>query len=229
MNRAASRAGRHLLVAENYRFRPSVRAVLPLVESGALGTLKYIRMAVMNCKEPGAGQWRARLEHMGGGPFIDGGIHWVHLLLTYGGGQALRLFAQQSAHTQTHFSGEDTMTVLCRCRNGLVGTLTYSKGIAGTFKRKFYALHGSEGSLYLSNNGLLGIMRGRRRFVRFFPVRDRRGFGAMWEHFLDVLTRGAPALVSGVEGARDVAFVERAYESAATGEALSLPTPDELI
>ena len=163
---------------------------------------------------------------MGGGPLIDGGIHWVHLILTFGRGVE-RVFAQQ-LHTESSFPHEDTMAVLCRCSNGMVASLVYSKGIAGVLKPQFHVLHGSRGSLYMDNNGLLAILRGQRRFVRFFSPRERRGYRAMWRDFLDALRTGAPARIGGLEGARDVAFVEKSYESAATARAVELPGSAEL-
>lgn len=60
------------------------------------------------------------------------------------------------------------------------------------------------------------------------PIADWRGFHAMWMDFLNTIQTGTPSLMTGLEGARDVAFVEKAYESADTGEAKVLPSLAEL-
>ena len=224
----AKKMGRHLLVAENYRFLPSVRKVQSILDAGDLGTLKWIRINVMGRRTIKQDEWRAQEVSMGGGPFIDGGIHWVNVLLTYSGGNTVSVFAQKASRTTPNCPYEDTIAVLCKSKNDVIGTLTYSWGISGTSNLKLYSLHGSEGSLYVSNNGLLAFMRGKRRFFKLFPIADWRGFHAMWLDFITTIETGSPSLMTGLEGARDVAFVQKAYESAETGEAKLLPSLAEL-
>ena len=222
MNRTAKAAGRKLLVGENHRFRPSVRAVEKIIANGDLGTLKMIRMNIMTSRKLSANEWRSQPGQMGGGPLIDGGIHWVNVLLTYGGGSAVQLTAKIPPRTQPNYPGEDTIAILAECQNGASATLTYSWGIRGTPTLKFYSLHGSEGSLYVSNHGFFGWMSGKRRSFKIFPLVDWQGFDSMWNHFIDVLKNDAPCRMGGLEGLRDVAFVEKAYESAKRGESISL-------
>lgn len=223
MNNLAKQMDRRLLVAENHRFRPSVRAIALMVDAGDLGTLKWIRINIMGRTALRPDEWRADAKSMGGGPLIDGGIHWANVLLTYGGGNAEYVFAQNAPKTEPNFPCEDTITLLCKCKNGAVGTLTYSWGISGTPKQKLYALHGSEGSLYVTNNGWVGFMRGKRNFVKLFPIKDWRGFTTMWQDFIDCILNGQASLMTGAEGIRDVAFIETAYASAQTGEVKTIP------
>ena len=99
------RRGSTWLVAENHRFRPSVRAIEALLERGDLGVLKRIRINVMGRTALAPGDWRAQAESMGGGPFIDGGIHRVNVMLTYGGGGARHVSFVLEAHRAAE-SGE---------------------------------------------------------------------------------------------------------------------------
>ena len=223
MNDLAEKMDRRLLVAENHRFRPSVNAIRAMLDAGDLGTLKWIRINVMSRNVLAASDWRADASTMGGGPLIDGGIHWVNVMLTYGG-DAESVFAQTAPTTEPNFPREDTITLLCKHQSGAVGTLTYSWGISGTPKQKMYALYGSKGSLYVTNNGWIGIMRGQRRFVKLFPIRDWRGFSTMWTDFLDCILKDKVSLMNSLTGIRDVAFIEKAYASVETGQVQTLPS-----
>lgn len=222
MNRRARAANRLLLVAENHRFRPSVRVIERHLAAGDLGQLKWVRMHLLSKRRLRPDEWRADAGAMGGGAFIDGGIHWVNQLLTYLGGAALKVFAQQPILSDPGFPCEDTLVTTCTTASGAAGSLSYSWGIAGSPRNKLFSLHGSEGSLYCLVNGLAGWVWGKRRSPFFLPFADARGFVPMWRDFLDTLAGQKASLMTGVEGARDLAFVLAAYRSARSGEAVEL-------
>jgi predicted dehydrogenase len=78
--RAADRARRHVMVAQNYRFRRQSRGLQELVSSGALGRLFGIRIS---CRRDvrnsfvSRGDWRSRMRH----PYlVDMAIHHVDML-----------------------------------------------------------------------------------------------------------------------------------------------------
>jgi predicted dehydrogenase len=77
---ASERSRRHVMVAQNYRFRRHSRALEQLVSSAALGRLLGIQIA---CRRDlrdsfvSRGDWRSRMEH----PYlVDMGIHHVDML-----------------------------------------------------------------------------------------------------------------------------------------------------
>jgi predicted dehydrogenase len=78
--KASERAGRHVMAAQNYRFRRQPRALQQLVASGALGRLLGIRISCLRDLREAfvrRGDWRSRMEH----PYLlDMGIHHVDLL-----------------------------------------------------------------------------------------------------------------------------------------------------
>jgi predicted dehydrogenase len=77
---AGERARRHVMVAQNYRFRRQPRALQQLVSSGVLGRLLGIRIACRRDLRDAfvrRGDWRSRMEH----PYLlDMAIHHVDML-----------------------------------------------------------------------------------------------------------------------------------------------------
>jgi predicted dehydrogenase len=218
MNRLALEQGRHLLVAENFRFRPSVRELETMIASGTVGAPKMIRIQVFQKRGMHRGEWRADETAMGGGPFVDGGIHWVNTLLTLGGGSAENVFGRTGRHAARDWPREDTTVVLCDLANGAIGSLGYSWAIAGVPRQKLFAVYGTEGSIYVSSFGRYALISGKRRGFRIFPWRDWNGYHAMWESFLRTLIDGEQGIMTGLEGERDLRFVEAVYASAFSGQ-----------
>lgn len=212
----AKLTGRPVLVAENHRYRPNVLQVERVVRSGSLGVIKLIRMNIMRMHQFKPEEWRASVNHMGGGPLIDGGIHWVNVLLTLGQSPPISITAYQPPSTNQPTAQEDSIVISCQFENGAVGVLAYSWGVPGAFPTRFFAVHGSAGSIYCSNAGRFGLIK--RRFFRplLFSFRDWQGYEAMWKDFLVGLASNNPdrCLANGDVGRRDLAFVEAAYRSA---------------
>ncbi|HEY6112430.1 MAG TPA: Gfo/Idh/MocA family oxidoreductase [Chthoniobacterales bacterium] len=216
---AAKRVGRHVLVAENHRYRPNVMALERIVRSGDLGQIKLIRINVLRRHELKQNDWRADRDCMGGGIFIDAGIHWVNVLLTLGRGFPVSITAYEPPPTNHLSTQEDSIVVSCQFENGAVGLIAYSGDVRGAFPLSFFSAHGSSGSVYSFNAGRIGFLNRRVPQPLFFPFRDWRGYEAMWKDFLQAFASGHPGrcLVTGEIGRRDLAFVEAAYRSAKRG------------
>lgn len=219
--RFGQQAGKHLMVSENHRFRPSVIAVESLIKKGVIGIPKLIRMNIIRHRLFKDNEWRMDKNSMGGGPLLDGGIHWVNVLLTYGGG-ATDIYAIESPKTNPTMPREDSISVVARLQNGAVGQLNYSWGIPGTPPLGFYSVQGSAGTIYVANNGLFARIKTKDlKGYRLF-LRDLNGFFAMWKDFIESIKNNRPSLMSGQIGARDVAFVDACYKSAETGNLVKL-------
>lgn len=212
----AKKAQRKVFVAENHRYRPSILFLEKIIQSGQLGTPKFVQMNVMRHHQFKADEWRASPQQMGGGPLIDGGIHWINALLTLGGGGARDIQAMEPPTTVTHCPREDSIAIQCRLSNGAIGQLTYAWGIKGSLPLKFIGVYGSQGSIYVSNSGMFGLqnINGKLKPV-FLPIRDWKGYVGMWQDFLITLSQknGRPSLASAEIGRRDLAFIEGVYAS----------------
>lgn len=214
MIRAARDAGVTLMVAENFRFMPAFRAAKRIVAGGRLGALRQIHITGWGHR-PDRG-WRRSVEAMGGGTLIDGGIHYVDLLLQWGG-EARRVFALSPPNALVETEGEDTVSVLVELRGGAVGFLSNSIAARGMPRLQWCTLMGSGGALLVHSRGRFVWLRSARAERPRFFVRDWRGYRAMLREFVAAATEGRAPEMDGQEGRRDLAVVLAAYRSLETG------------
>ena len=222
-----------LMVAENFRFKPSVRKARRLMEDGVVGKLKHVRVKTLTLASHGG--WRRSQENMGGGAFIDGGIHWVDTVL-YWAGPAKNVYAVAGPKTNENVPFEDTIHVLSEHENGVVGELTHSWGVPGPGMFQFSSINGSKGTLYIENHGYFLYSTGNRRRFFFSQIKDWAGFVGMQEEFCRAVDRElftgkdgvspdneTPKLeMSGEEGRRALEFVSAAYQSFQEGRRVIL-------
>src|SRR5262245_20900283 len=74
---AAREAGRRVLVAENYGYKPLLRVLRGLLAAGTIGDLRFVHLNALKA-QPTAG-WREDPSATGGGALFEGGIHWIDL------------------------------------------------------------------------------------------------------------------------------------------------------
>ena len=209
---AAGDAGVKLMVAENYRFMPAVQKSKELIEQGAIGEVRFIQVQEeTNFTVTG---WRADREQMGGGVFIDGGIHSVDMIVHLAG-----MFEEVHASTLPKrlpgLDGEDGIVLMGRLEGGATGLINHSWGISKRAWRLWVAISGTGGRIFFERDKprmTLETEEGRSAF-RFSG--DRSGIGSMVGEFVDSIAEDRSPLMSGEEGLRDLKVVLRAYESAA--------------
>jgi predicted dehydrogenase len=207
---AAARAGRVLMVAENFRFMPGFRAVRRLIGTGALGALRELHLVARGFR-PRTG-WRCA-PGAGGGALIDGGIHYIHALRWWGG-EVRRVFALRPPQT-LDMAGEDSVDLLAELEGGAVGVLANSLAAHGVPRFQWSSVTGTRGTCFVDNRGRLVIVRGEAGLrVRVFR-RDVRGHTAMLQAFDLAMTTGRADEMDGEAGRRDLAVVLAAYRSIA--------------
>ncbi len=216
MIQAARDAGVTLMVAENFRFMAAFRAATALVAEGWIGALRQIHIVAWGYSTYKG--WRYSLNAMGGGALIDGGVHYVDLLLQWGG-RPTRVFALSPPNTLTEMEGEDTVSLLVEFKGGTVGFLSNSLATRGIPRLQWSTLTGSAGALLVHHRGRFLWLRSRRgQRIRFFVRGDWRGYRAMLAEFVGAATAGRTPEMDGSEGRRDLALVLAAYESLKTGQ-----------
>ncbi|ABW01496.1 Gfo/Idh/MocA family protein [Caldivirga maquilingensis] len=129
------------MVAENFYFDPAVWKAVELIKE--IGQVHTIIIRSTHYGKPGG--WRRVKELMGGGAFIDGGIHFVDTLLNIGGeyNHACGL----SYRTISGIEGEDTTIGLFRFRNGARGLIMYSWGMMHSLNVPSIEVYGEGGSI----------------------------------------------------------------------------------
>ncbi|BBD73157.1 hypothetical protein HS1genome_1546 [Sulfodiicoccus acidiphilus] len=83
MIKASKEYRRKFMVAEQYFFDPTVKAVSSMIREGKLGKVHTI--VVRDQRFYDHTGWRTDPTVMGGGALIDGGIHYVDTILNFGG------------------------------------------------------------------------------------------------------------------------------------------------
>lgn len=218
----AADAGVTLMVAENYRFMPPVRAAKELLDRGALGTLRLAQLQEQFPFHPTG--WRRDAAQNGGGTLIDGGIHKFSIL-AYLAGVPAEIYAAEVPSAAAPPGGEDGVVAMLRyapppAGNGMVGIVNHSWSAAAHTPRPWVSLAGSVASaVFELGDCWIDVIdaSGRRRQEL---ARDPTGIAAMAREFAASVRQGRAPAMTGADGARDVALVQAAYASIRTGAAV---------
>lgn len=208
---AAAAAGKQVLVAENYAYKPLTRVLCRLLEAGEIGATRLVRLSAL--KYQATPDWRGSAELAGGGALFEGGVHWINLLGWLGDEIIAVHGYEPGAAGRTGL--ERSMVVVVRYANGAVGTLHHSweaptrlKGIS------LSQIIGERGTILFESNGLFVLLNGARKRLLLPGFRDLKGFRAMFDDFLTSLSSGTPPRMTLAAARRDLAVVEAAYRSA---------------
>lgn len=210
------RAGVRCMVAENYHFKPSLKALGRWVEEGAIGTPLFVEINHATRKRPGG--WREDAEIMGGGALLEGGVHWVRALTLLGGPAEAVVAARPRGDYEARAPFEDSILVLTRFAGGAVGKLLHSWAAKTPLKGLgFSRLLGTDGAIHFESNGILLVLNGRRRAISLPSLTDPLGFRAMFRALVPYLRDGGQSPLSARDVYHDYAVVDAAYRSLETG------------
>ena len=123
MIRVAKRTGLKFMVLENYFFEPPVKKACALIGEGRIGRVLGVRFTKIKRVDPTP--WGCRQELMGGGAFIDDGIHLVDSFLNVGGNYAEVNAMRFNLH-HSGMDGEDTLSATVRFSSGAFGSIIHS-------------------------------------------------------------------------------------------------------
>lgn len=228
MIEAARDAAVVLYYGETNRTLPSVVAMKRAIEEGRIGRLIGLQATYAHWQggEYLSTAWRYDPAVTGGGQLLDGGIHYVDVLLHLGGpAESVTGF---TTRFRPELGGEDTAVVNIRfAEDGRLGTLFSSQAAGIWFPDCTVAAFGIEGVLTLGGpHGALALHRpdlpGRSETLL---AHGGDGFAVMIGHYLDTVLSGAPNPSPGSVGRDDLRLVLAAYESARTGREVRLNAP----
>jgi predicted dehydrogenase len=166
---AAARARRHVMVAQNYRFRRQPRALQQLVSSGALGRLLGIRIACRRDLRDAfvrRGDWRSRMEH----PYLlDMAIHHVDMLRQITGREVVGADARAWKVPDSPFRHEPVVEALLTLDDGTPvayeGTWAAAAGSETSWNGD-WELVGERGRATWTG-GVVNALRGTVAFARY--------------------------------------------------------------
>ena len=219
---AAKDAGVKLMVAENYRFLPTVQRCKKIIEAGNIGDLRLIQIQAEGFSVPTA--WRTSQEASGGGVFIDGGIHYVDVMMNLGGFPE-RLYAAKPRQVHRHIDVEDGIIVTAHLPGGVLGLINFSRATAIKSQQNWINVTGSKGQLSFRpySNEIIFETTEVQRTIRLSEARG--GIRSMVKEFRDSILEDREPVMNGQEGLRDLAIVLGAYESAELGAEISISDP----
>ncbi|MFB6489707.1 MAG: Gfo/Idh/MocA family protein [Thermoproteus sp. AZ2] len=143
MIEAARAAGKKLMVTDQFYFDPAVRAVVDIIRRGQLGRVHTIIVRSQVLGKPTG--WRTRLEEMGGGALIDGGVHFIDTLLELGGEyEEVKAYAYRAF---VAMEGDDTSMALFKFKSGAYGLFFYSWAYPNASLLPSYEVIGDSGSV----------------------------------------------------------------------------------
>ncbi len=205
------------MVAENYRYRPTLRRLGEMLRAGAIGRVYACQWTTMTDMAPetsayGRTQWR--LDHKyAGGYLTDGGVHTINgIRLLFGEIVELRsrtlCVNRTIGEVDTHFMEFET-------ERGVTGTLTQAYSARGYAESRLLVL-GTEGTIRLEGNRIAIHRRGIA--VEEIATPDDGGYRGQYEAFHAAIAHGTPTETSFPEAARDLAVMLAAMKSAESGE-----------
>jgi predicted dehydrogenase len=235
MVEACRRAGVVLFYAENLLFAPMYDRVRELSRKGAVGAPFLVKQA--QCHAGPYSPWFWDVDRSGGGVLLDMGCHSIHSICHTMGDwpEAVTAALGRYKHGERG-RGEDHTTVLLHFSGNRLGIAENSWAMPGG--ADYLEVYGAEGRLAanLERGAALTMYRApgeesaadasASRTGWQFPMYEEAwqfGFPQEIQHFVDVIEGRAESRSTGEDGRRVLEIICAAYESARTGQRVSLP------
>jgi UDP-N-acetyl-2-amino-2-deoxyglucuronate dehydrogenase len=234
---ACAEAGVKLGVFFQDRFAPDMVKLKAAIDGGALGRPLLGSARVKWWRPPeyySASRWRGKKALDGGGAVMNQGVHTVDLLLWLWG-DVKRVFARQAAAVHA-IEVEDTLVATLEFENGALATFEATTAAFPGYPRQI-ELTGTEGTIVVQQDriasadlrtprpDLAGGAASTNAAASSPIISDVSGHKAVIEDFLRSIRDGSEPRCNGAEGRRSVALVQALYESARTGEPVTLSRP----
>ena len=222
MVQAMNVAGIRLMIAENYRFLPTVERCKQILGQGVIGGLRLIQIWDEDYSEPTG--WRVSSANIGGGLFIDGGIHSVDMLVNLGGFPE-RVYAVKPPKVFGGGEEEDGLVLTAHLPGGAVGFINFSYATPAARPRQGVTVTGTQGEITFAPHGteITVDTLDHQRMERL--PEGQKGLRGMMLEFKDSVDRDREPSMSGLEGLKDLLVVLGAYESADQGRVAILDLP----
>ena len=201
--------GRRVFVAENYFYKPLVRRLREVLADGTIGEPRIL--AVNALKRQRTGDWRDQEQVAGGGALFEGGIHWVNFMASLG----MPVADVHGFRPGERGGPERTMVAVFEYSGGAVGTLYYSWEVDSPLKGlRLSTIWGTDGAITFESNGLLLLVRGKRKRIAIPEPTDLLGYRAMFRDFAGALRTGSEPEFTLAHARRDMELLENIYRTA---------------
>ena len=234
MIRACDAAGVKLFVVKQNRFNVPVVKAREALDAGRFGKLVLGTIRVRWCRDQGyyaQDAWRGTWAQ-DGGIMTNQASHHIDLLEWFMG--RVESVHARAVTALVDIEAEDTAVATLKFANGALGIIeatgaTRPKDLEGSL-----SVLGSGGSVVIGGFAVNEITawnfvepKAEDEDIKAnFSVNPPNVYGyghqAYYEHVVDSLTNGSPALVDGLEGRRSLELINALYESVETGQEVQL-------
>lgn len=213
------------MVAECWWFYPPVKKARELLDKGEIGDVFLIQINDQAFHSPSG--WRTKKKETGGGTLLDRGIHFVNIM-RHLGGEVESVYAQVSEKSVEAMEGADTSVLNVRFKNDIIGQFICSWGTHTPFQVPRFAVYGSKGTLYDLNGLYVYTSNSAKEPIKVAEsLLEDYMIPKEIEHFVRCLRDGEEFAITGKEAQKDLEVVIAAYQSAQTGQVVTLPVLSE--
>lgn len=205
-------------VAENYMYKGFVKKITDNINNGSIGKPLIIEINKHN-RDTITG-WRTDPDLMGGGALLEGGVHWVNLLVSLAQSDPVSVIAfKPEVEYSTNVPFEDTIVLTVKFKNGTVGKLLHSWRIPNRFKGiSLSKIYGTDGVITFESNGLFTSVSGLKKKKYLLNPGDFLGFKGMLKAFIDDYIEDRPWSPGLERIGMELRLVEAAYRSLKSGQ-----------
>lgn len=226
MNAAAEKSGKTLMVAQNWRYTPWVRAVKQAINDGELGPLRAVRTDWLQnaVGDTRPGNWLLDGDRAGGGPIISLMVHNLDFL-RYLLGEPMSVHAFcMTGHPGFANNAENWGMAQFQFRNGVIGQIFTSYSAFSAVDSGPLWLYGEEGTIYMQNGLKISSLKRGGGAYQELEVKDDMGLPTgnpsinELLHFVECAKSGQEPLSSGFDNINTIKFIDAIYESAHIGK-----------
>lgn len=229
MIRACDEAGVKLFVVKQNRFNVPVVKAREALDSGRFGKLVLGTIRVRWCRDqsyydqdPWRGTWA-----QDGGVMTNQASHHIDLLEWFMG--RVESVHARAVTALVDIEAEDTAVATIKFANGALGIIEATGATRPRDLEGSLSILGSGGSVVIGGFAVNQITAWNfcepevsdSEIIEKFSVNPPNVYGyghqAYYEHVVDCLSNGSPALVDGLEGRRSLELINALYESIETG------------
>ncbi|GHF93337.1 glucose-fructose oxidoreductase [Deinococcus piscis] len=223
---ACRAAGVLLMTAYRCQYTPEHWAVRDAVQSGRLGTIRTID-SIHSHTEEDAQAWRMRREYAGGGPLVDVGIYSLNIIRFVLGKEPLWVFADlnQPQGDPRFAEIEERVAWMMGFEGGIVANCLTSYASRDTSALRVVGEAGKVEMDPAFNYTCLDFTLTDKEAAHRPRFASYDQFGNEVDHFAQCIREGKTPWTPGEEGVADHIVMDAIYESARTGQRVTLKLP----
>ncbi|MEH2370052.1 Gfo/Idh/MocA family protein [Nostoc sp.] len=229
---ACKQADRKLMIAYRCQYEPHHRAMIQMIRSKELGTVKVIQADNGQNQGGDLNQWRLKRALAGGGSLPDVGIYCLNATRYLTGEEPIAISAQifSTPGDRRFKEVEESVTFQLRFPSGILGICSTSYGF---HEGRRFRVFGSDAWGQLdpgfSYSGLRMMVSRKSpsnsmaENISEVRIGEKNQFALEIDHMADCVIQNKQPHTPGEEGLQDQKLIALIYEAAQTGKTITLP------